>query len=282
MPGVVKVLIAIPNMGYTQTEAYGNRLMNFMHMGNLQTTRSDFYKFADILEDLVPDKKDAVLGKYLEGNSKYIKKFGDELFEFWFINIGRIFTPAAREEAAKKALENNMDYLFFVDDDMICPDDLFLRLYRHHEVADVVCPLAFTRNEPYKPVLYASVEGYDAVTRSEYFINNVVMNYPKNKLVEADACGFGAALIKVPIMKKIEPPYFMCSEGTGEDILFCYKVKKAGGRVFMDTTFNIGHLGHPTVITEEFVEAYRQRNDPSHEKRYGKFDKYNALTVLGE
>jgi hypothetical protein len=278
----VKVLIAIPNMGYAHTEAYGNRLMNFMQMGNLQTERSTFFKFADLLEKHAPEKKNEILDSYLQIEARHIRNREDELFEFWFINIGRIFTPAAREEAAKKALEKDMDYLFFVDDDMICPDDLFLRLYRHHEVADIVCPLAFTRNPPYKPVLYASVEGYDPVARSDYFINNVIMNYPKNKLVEADACGFGAALIKVDILRKINPPYFMSSEGTGEDILFCYKAKKAGGRVFMDTTFNIGHLGHPQVITEDFVETYRKSVDPESHKRYGEFTKYNALTVLGD
>lgn len=278
----VKVLIAIPNMGYTQVEAYGNRLMNFMQMGNLQTERATFFKFAEILAEIAPDREDEVLQTYLDKHGRHIKSWNDELFEFWFINIGRIFTPAAREEAAKKALEHNMNFILFVDDDMIVPDDLFLRLYRHHEVADIVCPLAFTRNEPYKPVLYASVEGYDPVARSDYFINNVVMNYPKNKLVEVDACGFGAALIKVDILRKIQPPYFMSSEGTGEDILFCYKARKAGGRVFMDTTFNIGHLGHPQVITEAFVEEYRKRTDTHIAKRYSEFTKYNALTVLGD
>jgi hypothetical protein len=280
----IKVLIAIPNMGFTQVEAYGNRLMNFMQLGNLQTERASFYKFAQILDELAPSMKEAVLNNYLENHARHIQKKEDELIEFWFINIGRIFTPAAREEAAKKALEHNMDYIFFVDDDMICPDDMFLRLYKSTQKsgADVICPLAFTRNEPYKPVLYASIEGYDAVNRSDYFINNVVMNYPRNKLVEADACGFGAALIKVAILRKIEPPYFMCSSGTGEDILFCYKVRKAGGRVFMDTTFNIGHLGHPQVITEDFVDSYRNSVDPENKKRYGEFTKYNALTVLGE
>ncbi len=279
---MIKVLIAIPNMGYTQVEAYGNRLMNFMEMGNMATERLSFEKFSKILDEVAPEKKNEVLNSYIEKHGRYVKKIGEEIFEFWFINIGRIFTPAAREEAAKKAIEQNMDYIFFVDDDMICPNDLFLRLYRHHEVADVVCPLAFTRNEPYNPVMYASVEGYDAVNRSDYFINNVVQNYPKNKLVEVDACGFGAALVKTSILKKIQPPYFMCSEGTGEDILFCYKVRKAGGRVFMDTTFNIGHLGHPQIITEEFAESYREKNGFEIKKKHGEFTKYEVLTVLGE
>lgn len=277
---VVKVLIAIPNMGYTHVEAYGNRLMNFMQMGNMQTERITFNKFSQVLDKVAPAQKEAVLQEYLDQHGRWIKKIGDDVFEFWFLSIGRIFTPAAREEAAKKAIEHGHDYIFFVDDDMICPDDLFLRLYRHDK--DVVCPLAFTRNPPYNPVMYASIEGWDEVNRSSYFINNVVRNYPRNKLVEVDACGFGACLMKTWMLKKIEPPYFMSSEGTGEDILFCYKSKKVGARVFMDTSINIGHIGHPQIITEEFADQYHKQTDKNYDKRHPEFSKYEALTILGD
>lgn len=280
----IKVLIAIPNMGYTQTEAYGNRLMNFMQMGNFQTERQTCANFADILKDYVPAHMDKILNAYIEKHGRNVKKIGEDLFQFYFVSIGRIFTPAAREEAGKKAVEHGMDYLFMIDDDMICPDDMFLRLYSSMQKsgADLICPLAFTRNPPHKPVLYASVEGWDPINRSDYFINNVVMNYPKNKLVEADACGFGAVLMKTWMLGKIQPPWFMSSEGTGEDILFCYKAKKVGARIFMDTTFNIGHLGHPQIITEAFVDDFRKRTDPDAEKRYPEFSKYEALTLLGD
>lgn len=284
MKAPIKVLVAIPNMGYTQVEAYGNRLMNFMQMGNFQTERITFEHFKDVLSEVAPEKAQDVLNAYIEKHGRHVKTIDGDVFEFWFINIGRIFTPAAREEAAKKALEHGMDLIFFVDDDMICPDDMFQRLYKSMQLsgADIICPLAFTRNPPYKPVLYASIEGWDPINKTDYFRNVTVMNYPKNQIVEADACGFGAALMKTWMLQKIQPPYFMSSEGTGEDILFCYKTKKVGGRVFMDTTFNIGHLSHPQIITEAFADEWRKKQDPDAEKRYPEFTKYKALTVLGD
>lgn len=278
----IKVLIAIPNMGYTQVEAYGNRLMNFMTMGNLQTEQRLFRDFYEVAKSINPEFADQAASKFIESKAQYVKKIGEDVFEFWFVNIGRIFTPAAREEAAKKAVENAMDYLFFIDDDMICPNDLFQKLYRHSHVADIVAPLAFTRNPPYKPVMYQSVEGWDASAKSDYFMNNTIMNYPRKKLVETDAVGFGAALIKTWIFNKLSKPWFMSSCGTGEDILFCYKAKKVGARVFMDTTFNIGHLGHPQVITEDFADNFRKTVDPKAEQRYPQLTKYDVLTVLGE
>lgn len=264
---IINVMISIPNMGYTPVESYGNRLMNFMNMGQLQRDRA----YKSKLRGTIPDEKlDEIFGKE-----------NDE-FMFYFVQLGRIFTPKAREEAAKKAVEYGCDYLFFIDDDMICPDDLFLKLYKHMDKADVVAPLAFTRNPPHNPVLYASIEGWDAVNKTEYFINNTVMNYPKKKLVQADAVGFGAALIRVDMFRKIKQPWFMSSEGTGEDILFCYKVKKVGGKVFMDTSVCIGHVSHPTIITEEYVNEYRKQADPMAEQRYPEFKKYEALTILGD
>ena len=105
---------------------------------------------------------------------------------------------------AGKALEWGADYLFMVDDDMMAPADLFYRLVKHD--VDIVAPLAFTRNPPHRPVMFSTVEGFDPVTKRQYYVNNQVKNYPRNKLVECDAVGFGAVLIKTEVFKKIQKP----------------------------------------------------------------------------
>jgi hypothetical protein len=252
--GVVKVLIAIPNEGHAPVEAYANRLTNFMHLGKLEAS-----------------------GAAAKTSPR---------FKFYFLTLGRIFTPLAREEAARMADESGMDYLFMIDDDMICPDDLFERLYRHD--VDLVAPLAFTRNYPHKPVLYSILDGWDPVVQRDYFINHHIMNYPKDKLVECDAVGFGAALIKVDVIRGIEKPRFMCSSGTGEDILFCHKARKAGFRVFMDTSTKLGHLSHPVNVTDEYVARVRKETPLEEEKKAGAYRKYEArdiaqpLVLLGD
>ena len=183
--GVIRVCIAIPNEGHTQVEAYANRLVNFMHLGKLEAEGVAYKR---------PTR-----------------------FEFFFITLGRIFTPLAREEAADICIEADADYLYMIDDDMICPDDLFECLMIHN--VDVVAPLAFTRNYPHHAVMYETTDGWDAVSQSSYFINHHVDEYPDNKLVECDAVGFGAVLIKRKVLEAIAKPRFMCSSGTGEDVL---------------------------------------------------------------
>ena len=61
-------------------------------------------------------------------------------FDFYMATCGRIFTPMAREKFLYEAIQNKMDYLLMVDDDMVCPFDLFDRLYRHQ--VDICAALA--------------------------------------------------------------------------------------------------------------------------------------------
>ena len=233
---VVKVAISIPNMGYTDAPAYANRLVNMLYLGKLEQR--------GISE---PDKHPV-------------------RFEFWFSTIGRLFTPVARDAAVGLAIESGCDYLLMIDDDMICPETMFEQLYAHD--VDLVAPLAFTRNPPHKPVLYHCVEGYDAVAKKDYFINNIVMNYPRNKLVECDAVGFGAVLIKRWVFEKLGKGAFMSTCGTGEDILFCYKARKIGAKIFMDTACKLGHLGQRVNVNEEYVDQYRGVNGYNKDQYY--------------
>ncbi len=205
---VVKVLVAIPNIGVTAPESYCNRLENFFHLGKLQAA-----------------------GFCQKSNPR---------FEFYQVTVGRMFVPLAREEAANMALDMGADYLYMIDDDMTCPSTMFEGLYQHD--VDVVAPLAFTRNFPHHAVIYEIEEGYDPVHKTDYFINHLVTNYPKNSLVECDAVGFGAVLIKRRVLEAMPKPRFTCSSANGEDILFCHKAKKLGFRIFMDTSIKLGHL----------------------------------------
>jgi hypothetical protein len=96
---IVKICIAVPNEGHTLPEAYDNRMLMMLHLGLLQE-RSKWEPVE------------------LRGG-------GPERLEFYHFTAGRLLTPAAREALADNALNAGMDYLFMIDDDMICPIDLF-------------------------------------------------------------------------------------------------------------------------------------------------------------
>lgn len=233
--GVIRVLVGVPHEGMTGSEAYTNRLANFKHLGHLEERGK--------LQNQTPR------------------------FEFLFKTCGRMHVHVARDEMAKTALVANCDYLFMIDDDMIADDDLFEKLYASHK--DIIAPLAFTRNFPHKPVIYNCLSGWDSVSQTEHFTNYAVMNYPKDKLFECDAVGFGAALINVECFRKMPKPWFMNPNKTGEDINFCYEAKKYGFRTWMDTRVKLGHVSHPLIVTEAYVLAQWKQMGMEVEKRFG-------------
>ena len=232
---VVRVMFGIPNEGHTEPEAYDNRMVMNHHLGALQVLSSLGIREFDGVEFDYPDSTK---------------------FEFFICSIGQVFPALARERIAEYAVERGMDYLFMVDDDMITEPDLFERLYKHD--VDICAALAFTRYAPHKPVIYELDEGYDEVERKHFYRNYSLMSYPKDTLVECDAVGFGAVLIKVDLLRAMKKPWFMTTSGAGEDIHFCHSAKKAGYRVFMDTATKLGHIGVPPIITEETYEAQKE------------------------
>jgi len=242
-PNVKRVLVGIALKGHTPPESYHDRLLMAYFMGG-----------------------EEIRTKYEKVSPHY---------EFIWVSVGEIFIPFAREMFADQALKYKADYLFMVDDDMMCPPELFFKLVKHD--VDIVAPLAFTRNPPHRSVMFQVIEGYDEATHRPYYVNKPVINYPREKLVECDAVGFGAVLIKAEVLKKLGKPLFMGTMGSGEDVHFCVSAKKAGFRVFMDTSVKLGHLSHPVVVTEEYSDKYNKMSAEEREKIYGAFNKYPTM-----
>ena len=254
---VYKVAIAIPNESTIQTEAYDNHLVSAMRLGGMQER-----------------------WRYEQRNPRY---------EFSWFTAGRMLTQMAREKLMEVALASEMDYIVMYDDDMMLPPDMvikFLEDMEQHPEIDILAGLAFMRSAPHYAVMYTVKEGFDPVRREDYFINHWVVKYPKDKLVECDAVGFGAVIIKMDMVRKMQKPYFMSTSPTGEDILFCVNARKqANARVFMDTRIKLGHLGDPILIDEDYWEQYSRVHNveiPTTKYKYAidegdVTNKYNSL-----
>lgn len=242
---LLRVAMSVPNESYIPVESYDNHLNLASHIGRLQET-----------------------WKWEKRSPRY---------EFGWFTTGRLLTPYAREKLAESAIREKFDFLLMMDNDMLYPIDfvecMLLDMEQHPEI-DILAPLAFMRNKPYFAVMYMTHDGYDPETHQPYFISEFVKNYPKNKLVECDAVGFGAVLIRMSLIKKMKPPYFMSTAGSGEDIWFCHTAKeKADARIFMDTRIKLAHLGTPLVIDETLRDKYMKENkeDVSNEHNYNKY-----------
>ena len=232
-PIIKRIAMSIPSEGHTLPEAYDNHLVLAFHLGVLQ--------------------------------EKWKNENRPIQYEFYWYTVGRVLTALAREKLVQEALKANLDYIIMYDDDMLLPIDMVERMIddveKNPEI-DVLAPLAHMRNAPHYAVIYTTTEGYDDKAHAPYFVNNFVKNYPKDKLVECDAVGFGAVMIKMEMVRRITPPYFFSTTGSGEDIYFCMKARRdAGARIFMDTRIKLGHLSAPRVIDEEYYEKWIKDNN---------------------
>jgi hypothetical protein len=240
---VHKVLVGIPLKGHTPPKSYHDRMIMWQHMGGREA--EDFYQ----------------------------KK--SPRFVFGLGAIGEILVPYARERLAESALEIGAEYLFMVDDDMMCPVDLFYQLQANNK--DICAALAFTRNPDHKAVCYEVKEGFDSTSRTSFGFTKFVQNYPRNTLFECDAVGFGAVLIRTEVFRKTPKPWFFGMAQTGEDVTLCLKAKKAGFGVWMDSRIKLGHLSDPIVVTEEYADKWQKLSPEEREKTYGKFTKYTTM-----
>ena len=163
----------------------------------------------------------------------------------FFLKIGMQMTLLdARNEACKWAIENDMDYILWLDDDMIIPPDIWLFSQLEAYDKDIIAPLFFTRKGVKLPLIFKKRKVNDY-----YIVYDHIVNYKKG-LQKVDAVGFGCLLMKTEILGKMQKPYFSYTENMGEDIYFCVKAKEAGFDIWCDTDIVIGHLCPPKPNSE--------------------------------
>lgn len=175
-------------------------------------------------------------------------------YDFYFMVGKRMNIHDSRNNAVIWAIENNMDYILWFDDDMVLEKSgkpLFTTLLGHDK--DFVSPLFFQRRPPYMPLLFRRMEYLDGT----FVTMDNILEYDKG-LLDVDGVGFGCCLTKVEMFKKIAKPWFVMGDSFGEDLYFCEKAKQAGFKIFCDTTIQVGHIGDAPVSWESTYNQYRE------------------------
>lgn len=140
----------------------------------------------------------------------------------------------ARNMSVRGAIERDCEYVYFVDYDVLVPRDALTRLIAR--AAPMVGGLYFTKAEPPWPLVL--VDGHST------------MDWTPGDLVKADATGMGCMLLRVDLLKKLDPPWFdtgASSTGDGrewhtEDTYFFGRVKEELGlSPYVDTAVSCIH-----------------------------------------
>jgi GT2 family glycosyltransferase len=175
-------------------------------------------------------------------------------YDFYFKIGKRMNIHDARNNAVIWALENDMDYILWFDDDMVLDPigkPLFTTLMGHDK--DFVAPLFFQRRPPYMPLLFKRMLYLD---KTQVTYDNI-MDYEKG-LLDVDGVGFGCCLTKVDLFKKIPKPWFVMGDSFGEDLFFCERCINAGIKIYCDTTIQVGHIGDAPIAWESTYLTHKE------------------------
>lgn len=148
----------------------------------------------------------------------------------------------ARNEIVEYALNADADYIYWLDDDVIAPPESFLKLWRHQK--DIINGVYWSKSNPPMPLLFRG------------HLEMPYLNWHVGDLIEIDAAGNGLTLVKTDVYRKIQKeiggPWYSTEYGSfpgvkesphnnTEDLYFYYKARKAGYKIWADTSVQAFH-----------------------------------------
>ena len=135
--------------------------------------------------------------------------------------------------------------VLFKNTDQYYPKDLIERFLKYD--LDLVVPVTYRRKETSLPIHYKKL------LRGNKFKDKSNAPDLKEGLVQVEGSTVAGALIKTEVFSKIKFPWFFQTEkleeidgneilcGDGGDVYFCRKLKKAGIKIFVDTSVSSPH-----------------------------------------
>jgi len=162
--------------------------------------------------------------------------------------------PDARNFIVDKALEEGIEYIFFVDDDVVIPRNALVQLYNCK--ANVVGGMYYRKYIPLESVPMIELEDGTPSALEEYSIGDIFGNV----LVLPSGC----TLIKTDSFVKMKKPYYKTFTVQGkaaitEDTYVCQRFRDQGLNVILDTGIQCLHVdksnhkiyGHPEIVNIE-------------------------------
>ncbi len=182
----------------------------------------------------------------------------------------RMSIDGMRNDCTRVALEQECDYIMFIDDDVVVRPDTY-RVLRERD-KDIIMAITFIRGYPFAPMFFKDFETIDQANgkiRKNLRIHDEWKDdLEPNGLVKTGAVGFSCVLIKCDVLKAMTPPYFVTGPGHTEDVYFCMRARAEldpEPEIWVDTTVPTGHMLMPDMVTLDNVEKLREFYKPEGE-----------------
>lgn len=192
--------------------------------------------------------------------TRTIKQYPDDTFMFYAPY--RMSIDHMRNASVKVALENECDYLFFIDDDVVIEPHTFKSLYECK--LDVAMALTFIRGYPFDPMFFKFDELKQNLKRPHKYEDLIA----ENGIIPCDAIGCACVLFKTWMFKEIKEPWFVTCKNCTEDVYFCLQMHdtiKTPFTIGVDTKVPTAHkLGAEYIspFNRNALLAYYETLDP--------------------
>lgn len=195
-------------------------------------------------------------------NLKALKIPGGQDMAYYYYSRGGTI-EIARNESVDGMLENDSEWLFFLDSDVIAPPDAIQRLMSYG--LPIVSGMYYVRGPKQgalHPCCWKLKPDTDGSGKTDY---QPVLEFGFGALLEVDACGAGCLLIHRSVLEKMKEKgikYFEYTSdhkgnGMGEDFDFCHKAQQLGYKVMVDPTVMCEHLNITKVVYPGTIDFAR-------------------------
>jgi len=150
----------------------------------------------------------------------------------------------ARNRAVKDFLEDNCDYFFHIDDDIVPPSNTLKELLLADK--DVIAPLCFTMATDDKGISFPRIVAHRYNKDKEY------EPYFGKGIEETDVITGGCHLVKREVFEKLEKPYYFTYHKNGlveysEDFVFSQQCQKLGYKLFTHYGLHCKHIRYTDI-----------------------------------
>lgn len=153
---------------------------------------------------------------------------------FYYLRSSNGPVDAMRNNLIREAMSVGCTHIIMMDTDQIYQQDTISRLMGHKK--QIVACLVYRRYPPFDPLML----------RGELTKYQVITEWTPGELVEVDATGTGCIMYEMSVFRNMPPPWFhfrtSASGPVGEDIGFCWDLRRAGYQIYVDTGCVAGHL----------------------------------------
>ena len=182
--------------------------------------------------------------------------------DFFFNAPRRQSIDRMRNITAKTALEQGCDYILFIDDDVVIQLDALQKLISCN--ADIAAGWTLIRGYPFENMFFRFIPG-DKTALKNVQDEDVPLD---NSIISVDAVGFSCCLIKVDLVRKLQPPYFVTGPYNTEDIYFCMKAQQEfpDTKIVVHTGIKTSHNLGPEFLdplNKKFYKQYMEALEPS-------------------